>query len=454
MTAFVILILKILKTVLSICFVLGTIALVHEFGHYITAKLTGIWVIEFAIGFGNRLLKRKWGETIYSVRPFPLGGFVRLAGMDAEEDEEEKTDKSNTDTAAAENQVAVEGAQKQAEPAKEEDDEPKIDPNDPRGFPIKPRWVKILVLAAGSIMNLVWAVILFIIIHAVSGGPLSNIAVLDAPKDKPAYLAGVRAGDVITAIDGIKIEDWSDGVKIIQQSTGKTIVLDVARDHATPLGAFGGGLLQGDSAINRGSYEIHNRETIKIPVVPAAKPESQGAFSVFLNSIFKTALSIFGQQPANGQIGISLAPNNYDFKALPFFKAVEKGIDSSFGIIIQTIGGLMKMFFRETQADVAGPVKIMQMIKDQSNKGIFELLYLTAILSINIGLINMLPLPVLDGGRIVFVLLEAVFSLLAMLTGIKLAITPKLEENIHFVGLLFLLTVLVLVTYSDIKSFF
>ncbi|HNW36788.1 MAG TPA: site-2 protease family protein, partial [Candidatus Ozemobacteraceae bacterium] len=83
-----------------------------------------------------------------------------------------------------------------------------------------------------------------------------------------------------------------------------------------------------------------------------------------------------------------------------------------------------------------------------------ELLYLTAMLSINIGLTNLMPLPVLDGGRIVFVLLEALFALLRGLTGINLAITPKVEENIHFVGLLFLLSVLLLVTYQDIRSFF
>ena len=112
------------------------------------------------------------------------------------------------------------------------------------------------------------------------------------------------------------------------------------------------------------------------------------------------------------------------------------------------------MFTRETQADVAGPVKIMKMIKDQSSKGIFDLLYLTAILSVNIGLINLLPLPVLDGGRIVFVLLEIMFGFINRLAGLKLAITPKVEETIHFAGMLFLLSLLVFVTYKDIMSFF
>ena len=84
------------KTILSISFVLVSIALVHELGHYVTAKLSGIWVLEFAIGFGNRLIKKQWGETLYSLRPLPLGGFVRLAGMDNVEDEEKTFQKAKT----------------------------------------------------------------------------------------------------------------------------------------------------------------------------------------------------------------------------------------------------------------------------------------------------------------------------------------------------------------------
>ncbi|EKD83378.1 MAG: hypothetical protein ACD_39C00720G0001 [uncultured bacterium] len=139
---------------------------------------------------------------------------------------------------------------------------------------------------------------------------------------------------------------------------------------------------------------------------------------------------------------------------LPFAKAFRKGVVDGLSVIEQTIGGLFKMFTRQTQADVAGPVKIMKMIKDQSSKGIFDLLYLTAILSVNIGLINLLPLPVLDGGRIVFVLLEILFGLVNRLTGLKLAITSKVEETVHFIGMIALLSLLVFVTYKDIASFF
>ncbi len=397
----------VVKTILSISFVLVSIALVHELGHYLTAKLAGIWVLEFAIGFGNRLLKKQWGETLYSLRPFPLGGFVRLAGMDNVEEEN-----------------LPEGEKPEVD-----EDLPMVPADHPKSYLSRPSWAKILVLSAGSIMNLVWAIVLFIAIYAISGGPLTNIAVMEAAPDKPAYQAGIRSGDIITAIDGQKLSDWSDGITIINNSAGKEITLSVARNHPIRKSAAGGGILKDDVAVNNGTYEIHDQEIMSIKVVPEG---SMGS----------------------AKIGIALAPNNFDFQTLPFGKAVSKGINDGLSVIAQTIGGLFKMFTRETQADVAGPVKIMKMIKDQSSKGIFDLLYLTAILSVNIGLINLLPLPVLDGGRIVFVLLEIIFGFINRLAGLKLAITPKVEETIHFAGMLFLLTLLVFVTYKDIMSFF
>ncbi|MBF0406833.1 MAG: site-2 protease family protein [Candidatus Riflebacteria bacterium] len=417
-------ILMIITTFLSICFVLGSIALVHEFGHYITAKLTGIWVIEFAIGFGNRLLKFRWGETLYSLRPFPLGGFVRLAGMDAPEEEEKPSDEAQKQS---ENPEAKPTTEPQPEPDPD-DVIPLLDPTDPRGYPSKSRWVKVLVLAAGSIMNLFWAVVLYFIIFTVSGGPLSNMAVLDLSKGKPAELAGIKKGDIITAVAGVKLEEWSEGISVVQKHGGKEIILDVIRDHPIPRPGFGGGLIQGSTSHNNGNYLIYSRENLKIPVTPAG---SEGT----------------------GKIGVSLAPNIYDFKSLSSGKALSKAFERTGAIIMQTVMGIAGMIFGETEADFAGPVKIMHMIKQQAHKGLADLLSLTALLSINIGLINLFPFPVLDGGRIVFVLLEVILGFINSIIGTKLIITPEWEEKIHFLGMIFLLTMLVFVTYKDIISF-
>jgi regulator of sigma E protease len=401
----------IVKTILSICFVLVSIALVHEFGHYITAKLSGIWVLEFAIGFGNRLFKKRVGETLYSFRPFPLGGFVRLAGMDNLEEENE-------------GEEGEEGEKPEPDP-----DLPQVPPDHPKSYLSRPRWAKILVLAAGSIMNLVWAIVLFIIIYSISGGPISNIAVIEAIKGRPAYEAGIRDGDIITAINGQELTDSVDGIRMINNSAGQPVTLSVLRNHPIPQSSAGGAILQEDIAVNDKSYEVHDQETLEFKVVPEGE---MGA----------------------AKIGIKLMPNTYDFKTLPFSKAFTRGVQDGFNVIAQTVGGLARMVTGRTQADVAGPVKIMKMIKDQSDKGIFDLLYLTAILSVNIGLINLLPLPVLDGGRIVFLILEFFFSIINALTGLKLAITQRVEENIHFIGMLCLLALLVFVTYKDVASFF
>jgi regulator of sigma E protease len=405
------LLLTIITTILSICFVLVSIALVHEFGHYITAKLSGIWVLEFAIGFGNRLFKKRIGDTLYSFRPLPLGGFVRLAGMDSVEEEPK------------------EGEEK-TEPAEDDDpDLPKVPADHPKSYLSRPAWAKIMVLAAGSMMNMVWAVVLFIAIYVIAGGPITNIHVIDAVKDRAAYNAGVRAGDIIVAIDGHKLTDWSEGVKLISNSAGKTVVLDVIRNHPINKHGAEGSILQEDVAVSDSTYQIFDQENLQFEVMPEGEMGS-------------------------AKIGISLSPNNYDFKKIPFFKAIQKGIYDGLNVIVQTVDGLMRMVTRKTQADVAGPVKIMKMIKDQSSKGLVDLLYLTAILSVNIGLINILPLPVLDGGRIVFVLIEVFFSLINSIFKTKLTVNARVEDSIHLVGMVCLLMLVVFVTYKDILSFF
>ena len=227
----------VLQSVLAFCFVLGSIVLVHELGHFVTAKLMGIWVMEFAIGFGNRLIRIKYGDTIYSIRPFPLGGFVRLAGMEQEEEEDvERKDKSEaSDHNSGETKALAEGEtgseiqtevvvagtgpeESSDKPAKiserqkaveDEDEFPVLPPDDPRGFPVKSMPAKVLVLSAGSIMNLVWAIVLFIVMYSVTGGPVSNILVQDVHPGSPAQEAGIVSGDIIVSINGEKITDYT-----------------------------------------------------------------------------------------------------------------------------------------------------------------------------------------------------------------------------------------------------
>ncbi len=406
------------KTIFAICFVLISIAMIHEFGHYITAKMCGVWVLEFAIGFGERIWKKRFGETLYSLRPLPLGGFVRLAGMDNVEEEKEEGKEGEG-----------EGENKEKEKEEEDPDLPKVPADHPKSFLSRPWWAKVIVLAAGATMNLVWAMILLSLIYIFAGGPISNIAVLEAPRDKVAYKAGVRNGDIIYAINGEELKDWSRGMALINNNPGKEITLSIIRNHPINKDASAGGIMRDNIAYSNNSYQTHDEEKLDIKVIPEG---SMGS----------------------AKIGIGLAPNNYDYTKLPLGTAIQRGCEDAINIIAQTIDGLYRMITGQTKADVAGPVKIMKMIKDQSSKGWTDLFYLTALLSVNIGLLNLLPLPVLDGGRIVFVLLDVLFSIFNKIFKTKLVVNQKVEESIHFVGMICLILLMIYVTFKDVISFF
>ena len=405
-----------IKTIFAICFVLVSIAMIHEFGHYITAKMCGIWVLEFAIGFGNRIWKKRIGETLYSFRPIPLGGFVKLAGMDniAEEEEEAKEGEEN----------------KEDKKENEEDpDLPSVPIDHPKSYVSRPWWAKVIVLAAGATMNLVWAMILMSLIYIIAGGPISNIAILEAPTDKIAYKAGIRNGDIITAIDGVKLTEWSQGMSIINNNPGKELTFEVIRNHPINKDASAGGILRDDIAVSSNSYQAHDEEKLYIKVIPEGEAGS-------------------------AKIGIGLAPNNYDYTKLPLLTAIRRGCGDAVSLIVQTVDGLYRMVSGKTKADVAGPVKIMKMIKDQSSKGWQDLFYLTALLSVNIGLLNLLPFPLLDGGRIVFVVLGAILRVFNKIFKTSLEVTSNVEETIHFAGMVVLIGLMIYVTFKDVLSFF
>jgi len=343
--------------------VLAVLIFVHEFGHFVAARACGIRVDAFALGFGPKLFSWKSGETEYSVRVIPFGGYVKIFG---ENPDEENTRGSDSH----------------------------------RSFVNKHKWQQAIVLAAGIICNLLFACILYMSVFYIGvvatpdgfekyANHFSNprIMITDITEKSPAFNAGLKGGDVIgnfASIDEIK--------SAIQNSQGKPITI----------------------------LDINHGVSKNIVVTPA--PDTDGTYI----------------------IGIAM-DNVVDIK-LPFWSSVIEGIHYTYVMIKNTIMGLVMFIstvFHGTAnfADVSGPVGIAGIVGDAAGLGFTFLLMVTALISINLGVINLVPFPALDGGRILFVAIEA-------MTHRK--ISSKFANMANTIGFALLIALMILVTYKDI----
>ena len=329
-----------LLTIVSFIFVFGMIVFVHEFGHFITAKLNHIHVHEFSLGMGPAIFKRQKGETLYALRAFPIGGYVKMEGEDGESE-------------------------------------------DPRSFSKKKPWQRLIILAAGAFMNFVLAYVLLVIVMFFMGAPSTILE--DVIVDKPAAIAGVLADDKILSIDGVAVSEWEDVIEQINSSEGKTLSLVIERDNntlnfdVTPMESETGG------------YQI-GIQTKVIKQVDKSFVYASKQFGMFFTDIFK------------------------------FFS---------------NLGSKSK------DAQLVGPVGLVKVIGDVSHQGIMNLLFLAAYISINLGIVNLLPFPALDGGRIIFVIIEMIMGK---------PIDREKEGFVHFIGFALLMILMVYLVFSDISN--
>ncbi|EHQ91372.1 RIP metalloprotease RseP [Desulfosporosinus youngiae] len=350
-------------TTLAIVFVFGSMVMIHEFGHYIVAKWIGVKVIEFSFGFGPKIVGYQGRETLYALRLIPLGGFVKLHGMDAELD-------------------------KNGQPMI-------VSNNDARSFMNKPVWQRMAVIAAGPIMNFVLAIIMFISVFAYLGIPAqgnSNM-VGSLVKGKPAATAGIQPGDRIIAVDQEITADWARLTELIHSKPDQVLSL----------------------TIERGSEQQRQTVSIKTEKDP---------------------------QSGNGMIGI--APE-VTYVHASIFESTRVGIQRSIDFTKLIVVTLTQMVTGKIPADVGGPVMIAQVIGEGAKEGFSNLLGLTGVLSIQLGLINLFPIPALDGSRLVFLLIEG-------LRGKPL--NPEKENMIHLVGFVLLMGLMLAVTYKDVLRLF
>ena len=334
-------------TILAAIFVFGVLVTVHEFGHFITAKMTGMRVDEFAIGFGPKIYQQKDGETLYSLRAIPLGGYNKIAGMDPD------------------------------------------DPVEPNAFNSKPIPARMLVILAGALMNFILPIILFSGIFMVEGRmQLVNEPVLGTVVDEMAAArAGLKAGDRIVTIDGKNVETWTDVVLNLRKAGTEEVTLTAERN----------GVLQ--------TYKM---------------------------------TPMFDKDAGRPLIGVS---PKFSKESLGFFGSIKEGFIYTKNIGLSMVSGLYRIVSGNAPADVAGPIGVAQMAGQVAEKGLLPLMNFVAFLSINLGVINLLPLPALDGGHFVLLLLEA-------LRGKPLG--GKAMANIQMVGVALILALTVFSTFKDI----
>lgn len=333
---------------LAFVVVFGTIVLIHELGHFLVARAAGVLVREFSIGFGPAIARIRRGFTVYSLRLLPLGGFVRLEGMEN----------------------PLEGG---GEPG----EEPRLPRDDSRRFHNRPLWQRMATIGAGPAMNFVLAGVLFSLLFVPP-------VVQGLEPGGPAERAGIQVGDRLVRV-------------------GELSTPTATRVLRAVLGARPG-------------------EDLDVWV------QREGRIHRFVVPIDA------GRQ--GGYLGIRMGGPRHAISAL--YGGFVEMIDST-GEIIRVVGRMLRG--REA-FNVAGPVGIYSMVQEAANRGPFSLIGLAAVLNVNLGLINLLPLPVLDGGWLLFLGLEWIR---------RRPLEPRLQSVAQVLGLMLLLALMLLATYLDLR---
>lgn len=338
--------------------VLGMLIFVHELGHFIFAKLFGVGVEKFSLGFGPKIIGKTYGETEYLLSAFPLGGYVKMVGEspDAELGE--------------------------------------FDPS--RSFMGKHPLKRIVIVAAGPVFNLLFAALLFIVIYMI-GIPAATTRIGEVMAGKPAALAGILAQDLVRSVNGKQVSRWDEFSSIIAESKGVPLEIVVER----------GGALR--------TFTI--------------RPET------------REGKNLFGEKIIYPIIGVVAAAEMVKDQYGPI-DAVVKGCQQTWKLIGLTLLSIVKMIERVVPLDsVGGPIMIAKMAGEQAAAGGVNFLAFMALLSINLGILNLLPIPILDGGHLFFYCWELLF---------RKPVTIKAREMAQQIGLALLIGLMVLAFYNDI----
>jgi len=374
--------------------VLGALIFVHELGHFVAAKRFGIKVLEFGFGFPPRLFGIRYGETLYSINLVPLGGFVRMVGEE--------------------------------------------DPEDPRSFARKSVLQRIIVLSAGSFMNLLTPIVIFTVLFAIPRDTaIGSVIISGVAPGSPAAEAGLRPGDIVLAYDGNRVNNHLDLITQVMATLGSETEITVRR------GAIVSGL--------GGSPELAAVETLT--VVPrlnppqlqvvdnVAEPETQ--VSLGDAQLYNRELEV-GDIITQGSIGVMIGTSNVRIvkQRESIWNAVPMAVERIWDVVAITKNGFARWIAGGPDPGLAGPIGIARVTGEVAKAGISPIFELTALLSISLGIVNILPIPALDGGRLMFVVIEWVRR--------GKRISPKREGLVHLVGFALLLGFIVVISYFDV----
>jgi regulator of sigma E protease len=336
-------------SILEAIFGLGLLIVLHEGGHFLVARLCGMRVERFSIGFGPTLLGFKRGETLFQIAPIPLGGFVQITGLNPNEE---------------------------------------FDKNDPMVYPNRPRWMRLATILAGPAANYVTAFVLMLLVLLTFGMPSKTQKIIEPVPGKPAAMAGLKAGDVLVSANGQAVSADSPISDVIRAGRGAPVTIDVKRAG----------------------------QPLTFSVTP--EHQSSGAY----------------------QVGIQIGPVD-ERTPVSAGAALKEAIVYPYYTSLGILGGLYDMIRGRVHADLSGPIGITKQIAKAADRGIVDFMGMIILLSVYLGLFNLLPLPALDGGRALFLAIESVT---------RRRVNPRIEAAVHTAGFVLLLGVLVIVSIKDV----
>ena len=350
-------------SIFSLIIVLGVLIFFHELGHFLVARLLGVGVERFSLGFGPKLVGKKIGITEYQISAIPLGGYVKMVG---------------------------------------ESPDSELDPSEiPISFTHKHVLKRILIVAAGPFFNILLALIIFFGIFQISGLLILKPGIGSVNEGSPANMAGLKKDDLVVSIDGVHISSWEDMANAIMASKGKTLAISV---------------LRGDTVLTKN-------------VTPEVKK-------------FK---NIFNEDVDRYVIGITASGEIFK-KDLNFFQAFSESFNQTYQITALTIKGVVKLFQGTVSPKtLGGPIMIAQMAGQQAKEGVVNLIFFIALISINLAILNFLPIPVLDGGHLLFFFIEAIKGS---------PVSVKVREISQQAGIFVLILLMIYVFYNDIARVF